>query len=71
MGNSPFLAVFLPSQRRLERDQPVIDAFNAIIQEPIRARWGVWTCLYRLRLDGKLWNFKRVWRIYCAMNLIQ
>ncbi len=48
-----------PNQHRLERDQPVIDALNAIVQDPTRSRWGFWTCFYRLRLDGKPWNFKR------------
>lgn len=57
-----------PVLRRLARYQPVIDVLNAINREPMHSRWGFWTCFYRLRLNGKLWNFKRVWRIYCAMK---
>ena len=58
-------------ERRRERDQPIIDALNDLLSDPTRSRWGFWKCFYRLRLDGKPWNFKRVWRIYCAMNLNQ
>ena len=60
-----------PKQNRLKRDQPIVDALNTIIQDSTRSRWGFWKCFHRLRLDGNLWNFKRVWRIYCAMNLNQ
>jgi putative transposase len=49
------------------RDQPVIDALNAIVGK--HGRWGFWKCHERLRLDGHHWNHKRTWRIYCAMRL--
>lgn len=38
---------------------------------PTRSGWGFWKCFYRLRLDGKPWNFKRVWSICYAMSLNQ
>ncbi len=53
--------------KRLERDQPVIDALNELVDQ--QPRWGFWMCFDRLRLDGHKWNHKRVWRIYCEMKL--
>ncbi len=49
------------------RDQPVIDALNAMIEK--YPRWGFWMCYDRLRLDGHAWNHKRVYRVYKAMKL--
>ena len=49
------------------RDQAVIDALNAMVEN--RPRWGFWKCYDRLRLDGHRWNHKRVHRVYKAMKL--
>ena len=52
---------------RLSRDSEVIDALQAIVKK--RPRWGFWKCFHRLRLDGRPWNHKRVYRIYKELGL--
>ncbi len=52
---------------RLARDSEVIDALQAMVKK--RPRWGFWKCFHRLRLDGRPWNHKRVYRIYKELGL--
>jgi putative transposase len=49
------------------RDMSVVQALNAVVNE--HARWGFWKCFDRLRLDGRVWNHKRVWRVYRDLRL--
>ena len=55
------------TQDRLARDEEVIDALQGVVKK--RSRWGFWKCFHRLRLDGKPWNHKRVYRIYKELGL--
>lgn len=50
-----------------QRDAPVIEALNVLVAK--HSRWGFWKCFDRLRIEGCLWNHKRVHRVYCAMKL--
>lgn len=52
---------------RLERDGELIEALNTLVEH--HSRWGFWKCYQRLRLDGRRWNHKRVWRVYCQIGL--
>lgn len=56
-----------PKDSQAHRDQPIIDALNALVEQ--QRRWGFWMCFDRLRLDGHRWNHKRVWRVYCDLRL--
>ena len=60
-------ALYKPVVDRLSKDAPVVDALNEIVSK--RTRWGFWKCFMRLRADGKHWNHKRVYRVYCDMRL--
>ena len=60
-------AFYRPAATGSERDGAVIDALNDIVERS--PRWGFWKCFDRLRLDGRTWNHKRVWRVYCQLGL--
>jgi putative transposase len=49
------------------RDEAVVAALTALVEQ--HGRWGFWKCFGRLRLDGRPWNHKRVYRVYCALRL--
>jgi putative transposase len=51
----------------LARDREVIVALSTVADE--HRRWGFWKCYRRLRLDGRPWNHKRVYRVYCELGL--
>ena len=51
----------------MSSDAEVIDALQAVVER--HSRWGFWKCFRRLRLDGHVWNHKRVWRVYCRLRL--
>jgi putative transposase len=52
---------------KLERDRVVIEALQALVEK--HRRWGFWKCYRRLRLDGRDWNHKRVYRVYRELGL--
>src|SRR4051794_1631249 len=60
-------AYYREENKLVMRDAPVIEALNAVVGR--HGRWGFWKCHDRLKLQGHLWNHKRVWRVYCAMKL--
>lgn len=54
-------------QRRPPDDTEIIIALGWLIEK--HPAIGVWQCYHRLRLMGRGWNFKRVYRIYTGMHL--
>lgn len=60
-------AYYRPVRDRAVEDAPVVEGLNQVVAK--NGRWGFWKCYDRLRLDGQLWNHKRVHRIYKAMKL--
>ncbi len=60
-------ALYKPKTDWAAKDAPVVDALNEIVA--VRARWGFWKCFTRMRKDGRPWNHKRVYRVYCEMKL--
>lgn len=51
----------------MEKDAEVIDAFHGVVER--NGRWCFRMCFDRLRIDGRPWNHKRVWRVYFELGL--
>lgn len=60
-------AWYRPGQDRSGQDQPVVEALLQLVER--HTRWGFWLCFDRLRKLGHAWNWKRVYRVYCALRL--
>ncbi len=60
-------AWYRPREDALRRDREVIDALQQLVEE--HRRWGFWLCYQRIRLDGRGWNHKRVYRVYRELGL--
>lgn len=54
-------------EKRDRDDSDVIDALNNLVQK--HPAIGFWQAYHRLRLKGRKWNHKRVYRVYTAMGL--
>ena len=60
-------AYYKPRVDWVEKDRPVVDELNALVQT--HHRWGFWKCYDRMRFTGQPWNHKRVLRVYRGMKL--
>ena len=60
---------YRPLIDKLARDREVIDALQELVEDNMR--WGFWKCFDRIRLDGHLWNHKRIYRVYKELGLNQ
>jgi putative transposase len=62
-------AYYRPGAPAAERDAKVIEALNALVEKhPCR---GFWKYFKALKRQGRGFNHKRVYRVYCAMGLNQ
>jgi putative transposase len=62
-------AHYRESVRREDRDAEVISTINALIDR--HPRYGFWKSFKLLRSQGRPWNHKRVYRVYCNLRLNQ
>ena len=52
---------------KIKDDSQIIDALNQQVE--VNPQEGFWLSYYRFRNQGKVWNHKRVYRIYKMMGL--
>jgi putative transposase len=62
-------AAYYVLPKRSDRDAEVIVAINAVIDQ--HPRWGFWKTYKTLRRKGRRWNHKRIYRVYCELQLNQ
>lgn len=60
-------AYYRTTQTWLDKDAEIIRALNELVEK--HARWGFWKCYKALKRMNYQWNHKRVYRVYCHMNL--
>ena len=60
---------YAPLVNWAERDAPVIHYLNQLVER--HPRWGQDKCVARSRTDKKVWNHKRLRRVYRKMGLNQ
>ena len=53
----------------MQRDKPIIDALDTLIEE--FPRLGFWKYHDILAQRGSPWNHKRIYRVYCTLGLNQ
>jgi len=58
---------YRPAPDPMARDLEIVEAMNAYFEE--HPRRGFWKCVKRFRTQGRPWNHKRLWRVYCALGL--
>lgn len=61
-------AAYYKSPAAQDRDADVVDAINMLLDK--HPRWGFWKCCKYLRSRHR-WNHKRIYRVYCKLNLNQ
>lgn len=54
-------------KRRFKADDEEIDALNELVSK--HPSIGFWQAYHRLRMAGRQWNHKRVYRVYTALGL--
>jgi putative transposase len=59
--------VFHYQHRKPEKDDEVIEELNKLAGR--HPGYGFWKMYQRLRLDGRTWNHKRIYRVYTQMKL--
>jgi putative transposase len=62
-------AYYRPVEADAQRDAEVIEALNALVEN--HPRRGFWKYFKALKRQGRGFNHKRVYRVYCAMGLNQ
>ncbi len=54
-------------QPKPQSDQAIINALEKLVED--HGRWGFWMMYHNLRNEGKMWNHKRVYRVYLSLDM--